>query len=279
MEANGPIRMVSAIRVHGQVQSRRHVATALEEPLTIVLNGQQVALLMRLPGQEKELATGFCLSEGMIRRFEDIHIVHHCGQAGPQMDPGGETALESRNRVEIQCAPDAIKPEVQLGMVRLIRSGCGTIDGDFSVLELPSLPEGPHVPAEVILTLSTKMRKAQRLYKSVGGVHAAALFSPDGNLVTAAEDVGRHNALDKVLGHCLLRGIPLQDKIALSSGRLSSEMVTKALRVGLPILASTSAPTSLAVELALQFNLTVLGYIHGRRFTVYAHPERLCLEP
>jgi FdhD protein len=138
--------------------------------------------------------------------------------------------------------------------------------------------EGPSIDSQVLFGLSGDMRGAQRVHKHVGGVHAAALYDVEGQRVVLCEDVGRHNAVDKAIGHCLLRDIPLSDKVLLCSGRLSYEMVTKAIRMGIPALASMSSPTTLAVEIADQFNLTMVGYLGGRRMTVYTHPERLRTE-
>jgi len=121
------------------------------------------------------------------------------------------------------------------------------------------------------------MREGQQLHRRTGGVHAVALYNGAGELVTLCEDVGRHNAMDKAIGYCLLRGIPLDDKMVLCSGRLSYEMVTKTIRAHVPILASVSTPTALAVEIADRFNLTVVGYLRGGRMTVYTHPERIAL--
>ncbi|MBN1399771.1 MAG: formate dehydrogenase accessory sulfurtransferase FdhD [Anaerolineae bacterium] len=248
-----------------------------EEPLSLTINGHQVAVLMRMPGLEKELAAGFCLSEGLVERFDDILLIHHCGSGLPV--PGEEPVegdeATSRNRVEVQVRPDALREEARLEVVRLIRAGCGAVDVDRADLPLARVAPGPVVGAEILLRLDGRMRAAQRMHQQVGGVHAAALFDRQGELVILCEDVGRHNAVDKAIGHCFLRGIALRDKLLLCSGRLSYEMVTKAVRVGLPVLASVSAPTALAAQIAEQFNLTVIGYLRGRRMTVYTHAERI----
>lgn len=254
----------------------QEVEMVLEEPLALHINGKQVAVLMRLPGMEKELAAGFCLSEGLVSRFSDVLTIHHCGQGlpSPLEDPAND-APESRNRVELWVRPEALREDARLEVVRLIRAGCGAVGVDDAALNLSTIPSGLKVSSQVLFGLDRAMRAGQRLHQKVGGVHAAALFEASGELVTLAEDIGRHNAVDKVVGYCLLRDIPLADKLLLSSGRLSYEMATKAIRLGIPILASVSAPTALAVQFAERFGLTLIGYLRGRKMTVYAHPERV----
>ena len=273
-----PITLKRVWRIEGERASEAEIEMVLEEPLALQINGKQVAVMMRLPGMEKELAAGFILSEGLVTSFLDVYTIHHCGQGLPSpMEPA--PATESRNRVEIAVRPGALVAEARLDMVRLIRAGCGAVDVERADLPLSPLPDGPVVPYSVLLGLEKAMRQEQHLHRQAGGLHAAALFSLAGEVVTLCEDVGRHNAMDKAIGYCLLRGILLDGKFLLSSGRLSSEMVTKALRVGLPLLASVSAPTALAVQLAERFNLTVIGYLRGRRMTIYTHPERVEMPP
>lgn len=132
-----------------------------------------------------------------------------------------------------------------------------------------------NVPATVLLGLDRAMRERQDIHRSVGGTHAAVIFDASGKAITLAEDIGRHNAIDKAVGYCLLRGIALYDKILLTSGRASYEMATKAVRVGIPVIASVSAPTSLAVQLAEDRGLTLIGYLRGGRMNVYTHMERI----
>jgi FdhD protein len=250
--------------------SQREVGIVREAPLTLRVNDQQAAIMMRMPGMEKELAVGFCVSEGLIAGVDDILALTYCGD-----EPDPARRLGGPNEVIIRVPPEALNADARLEVVRLIRAGCGAVDVDRAELPLPSVPAGPHVSWETLQGLGQVMREAQQLHREVGGVHAAALFEAGGALVVLAEDVGRHNAVDKATGHCLLRGIPLQDKLLLCSGRLSYEMVTKAIRVGLPMLLSFSAPTALAVEIGDRHNLTMIGYLRGTRMTVYTHPERV----
>ncbi|MHB1296386.1 MAG: formate dehydrogenase accessory sulfurtransferase FdhD [Anaerolineae bacterium] len=258
----------------GHAQDQQ-IEMVLEEPLSLHINHREAAVLMRLPGQEKELAAGFCISEGLVRSFRDILTVQHCGQAPSAESSETGATGESRNRVEVLARPEALDPDARLDVVRLIRAGCGAVDVDRSELPLSPVASALRIDAEVLLGLERSMRSAQKLHEHAGGVHAAALFHADGTLTVLCEDVGRHNAVDKAIGWCLLRDVPLHDKVLLCSGRLSYEMVTKVVRVGIPVLASVSAPTQLAVALAERYNLTAIGYLRGKKMTIYAHPERV----
>jgi FdhD protein len=246
----------------------------MEEPLEILVNGQRLAILMRLPGHEKELAVGFCISEGYVRGPKDILLIQHCGQGLPA--PGeDEGEFGSRNRVEITVAEGGFLYGGEHDVVRLIRSGCGAADVSAMSDKLPFLPQGFSAKPALILGLGKSMRSLQSVYHQTGGTHAAALFDATGHPVHVAEDIGRHNAVDKVAGYCLLRRIPLQDKILVISGRASYEMAAKAIRLGIPLIAAASAPTSLAVHLAQDRGLTLIGYLRGSRMNVYTHSERL----
>jgi FdhD protein len=247
----------------------------LEEPLEILVNGQSVAVLMRLPGQEKELAAGFCVTEGYVRQIADVLLIHHCGQGYPTPGPDTEDVAGSRNRVELRVAPAGFSPPSTPGVIRLIRSGCGAAEVSALCETLPHVSSELRVPAALLLGLGRAMRDLQVVHAQVGGTHSAAVFDAAGQAITLAEDIGRHNAVDKAIGHCLLWGIPLDDKILVTSGRASYEMATKAIRAGIPILATISAPTSLAVQLAHDLGLTLVGYLRGGRMNAYTHPERL----
>jgi FdhD protein len=228
-----------------------------------------------LPGEEKERAVGFCISEGIIAGFESVLTVHHCGRGLPDPIGSSQEQAESRNRVQIRARPEAVRFDAQADVVRLIRTGCGAVDVADMADDLPRLDGDLSVPAETLLGLNAAMRQAQDLYKVSGGVHAAALFDPTGHLITLQEDIGRHNAIDKAIGYCLLRRIPLQDRILVATGRASHEMVTKSLRVGIPIIVSVSAATALAAQIADDRGATLIGYLRGRRMSVYTHPWRI----
>jgi FdhD protein len=271
-----PALTTTARVVRGGAAEDVRLEVILEEPLSLEVNDEPTALLMRLPGMEKELAVGFCVSEGLVRSFGDVLGARHCGEAGPA--PAGRTeggGSEERNRVQVRVRPEGLNPEARREVARLVRAGCGSVDLEGIDLALPAAPAGVAVPAAVLHALPLAMNEAQVLRKSVGGVHAAGIFHPDGRPAIVCEDIGRHNAVDKAIGHCLLRGIPLEDKVLLCSGRLSYEMATKALRAGLPVLATIAVPTSLAVGIAERYGLTMIGRLSADRLTIYAHPERI----
>lgn len=249
---------------------------AVEEPLEIRLAygpaGQRVqrsiSVTMRTPGDDAELAAGFLLGEGIVRAGSDLATVRLCGPAvGPRK-------LHNVIRVEL-------KPEVDVDMKRLERhfyttSSCG-VCGKTSLEALavgnaPQLVDDqPQVSAEVVHALPEKLRQAQAVFDRTGGLHAAALFTAAGDLVCLKEDVGRHNAVDKLVGTQLTAGnVPLLDKILLVSGRASFELMQKALMAGIPVLAAVGAPSSLAVELAERFRMTLLGFVRNGRFNVYS---------
>jgi FdhD protein len=240
-----------------------------------VLNGQPIAVLMRMPGEEKELAAGFCLSEGYVRDARDILLIHHCGRGEPAPGEGDTEAFDSRNRVTLRVASDGVLRSRGADPVRLIRSGCGAAEVTALADELPRVEEHVSVDAATLLGLDRAMRQRQTVHREVGGTHAAALFRLDGEFIVLAEDVGRHNAVDKAIGYCLLRGIDMAASVMITSGRASYEMAAKAIRARVPIVASVSAPTALAVELAHDRGLTLIGYLRGGSMNVYTHPERV----
>ena len=252
-------------------------AVPLEEPLEISVNGHTVAILMRMPGMEKELAAGFCLSEGYVRHAKDISLIHHCGLGEPSLAEPSDTGYQeqSRNRVQIRVRDGGVILGRNHEAARLIRSGCGATDISPLAGDLPHLDTDFSVDPSIILQLGKTMRSMQRVYHEVGGTHSAAVFDVAGHPVHLAEDIGRHNAVDKVLGYCALRKIPLEDKILLTSGRASYEMAIKAIRLKIPVIAAISAPTSLAVQIAQECGLTVIGYLRRARMNVYTHSQRL----
>jgi FdhD protein len=235
---------------------------------------------MRTPGMEKELAAGFVLGEGLVASLDEIALIRHCGRSVAAVAPESDPLDESRNLVDVKLMP-GVAPLAddtqQPSAVQLIRSGCGRTDADVFTHNLSPVRTEIEVPLAVLKQLPTQLTRQQAAYRAAGGVHAAAVFDRDGRCIVVCEDIGRHNAVDKALGHCLLRGISLGDKLLLSTGRASSDMVAKGVRLGLPILASISSPTSLAVELAESLNCTLLGYLRGKSLNVYTHGRRVFL--
>jgi FdhD protein len=262
--------------IRGESVKQIPASVVVEEPLEIRINEQPVAVLMRTPGAEKELAVGFCLSEGLIASLSDIALVHHCGRSLPSTMEDSEAGLEeSRNMVRITLVSPEASSDPRLDVVRLVRSGCGRTDAEELASQLVPLDNDLRVQRKILPKLSSTIKQEQEAYHEAGGIHAAGIFTSHGELVTIREDIGRHNAVDKVLGHCLMQGIPLKDKILVCTGRASYEMVTKAVRLGLPVAASISSPTSLAVELAEHLHCTLIGYLRGQRMRIYTHPWRL----
>lgn len=250
----------------------------IEEPLEIWLDDQPVAVLMRTPGLEKELAAGFCLGEGLVANRADIALVRHCGQVLADDVAEHDSLDESRNRVDIVLIPGRDTPPRRDDLVRLIRSGCGRPDGAPFAEDLEPVSSAAKVRQGVLYHLPAQITRQQAAYRAAGGIHAAAVCELDGRAVVVCEDIGRHNAVDKATGFCLLRDIPLHDKILVSTGRASYDMVVKGVRLGIPILASLSSPTSLAVSLADALNCTLLGYLRGKTLNIYSHGWRIIEE-
>ena len=248
---------------------------ATEEPLEIRLvqagRTRTVAVTMRTPGEDAELALGFLFAEGVIERREQVRRAAPC--AGPE--PG------CANIIEVELAKGVPEPELA-GLERHFFSTsacgvCGKAGLDALRLRVPgAMPPGPAVPAEVVAALPARLREAQGLFASTGGLHAAALFDAEGRLLAAREDVGRHNALDKLVGWAFGEGrLPLHEHVVMVSGRSSYEILQKCLAAGVPVVCAVSAPSSLAVELADRFGITLVGFLREDRFNVYSGVERI----
>lgn len=251
---------------------------ATEEPLEIrlVTHGaaQRIAVTMRTPGNDFELAAGFLLSEGVIRSIDDIDAISYC------IDPAIDVK-QRYNIVNVVLAAHVTVDFVRLERHFTITSACG-ICGKANIEALATraqpIDDDTRLSSEFIAKLPEKMREAQRVFTSTGGLHAAALFGAAGTLLALREDVGRHNAVDKVIGWAILNGrVPLRGCVLLVSGRASYELVQKGIVAGVPALCAISAPSSLAVELARAFNLTLVGFVRGDRANVYAGRERVLL--
>ncbi|MDH7488840.1 MAG: formate dehydrogenase accessory sulfurtransferase FdhD [Anaerolineae bacterium] len=234
----------------------------VEAPLEIAVGDALVAILMRTPGLDRELAVGYCLGEGIVPNAEAIESVE---------TDGGEVA----QRVTLRLRPGVSVDAEKLSKPRFIRSGCAAnTPGDWACT-VPPLGAGAEVADSALRGSLKLLAAAQEAYKVAGGIHAAGVFSASGEAVVVCEDIGRHNAVDKALGACVLRGIPLGDKFLLGTGRASYEFVTKSARLGVSLVASLSSPTSLSVQLADVLNQTLVGYVRPRRFVVYTHPWRI----
>jgi FdhD protein len=240
---------------------------AEEAPLEIRVGGRPVSVTMRTPGHDAELAAGFLFSEGVVRERRDVFRIAHCDRH------------DHDNVLNVLVAPGLAVDFARLTRHVFASSSCGlcgkaTIDAVARAC--PPVGPGPAVDAALLAALPHRMRAAQAAFDRTGGLHAAAIFAPDGRLVVVREDVGRHNAVDKVIGHCLLGGpFPLDRHVLLVSGRASFEIVQKALAARVPIVAAVSAPSSLAVALAAESRQTLVGFLRDGRMNVYAHPDRV----
>ena len=251
--------------------TRAQDSLVAEEPLEIRVGSQPLTVTMRTPGNDLELAAGFLFTEGLIQRREQIRSAAH-------VDAGEESAKGNVIRVELD-------PDVDLHLDRSQRnffagSSCGicgkaSIDSVRShLLQTPS--PSFRMDPEVLVTLPDALRSSQAIFGRTGGLHAAALFNAAGQLIVVREDVGRHNAVDKVVGWALVGNrLPLSENVLLASGRGGFEIIQKSIMAGVPVVASVSAPSGLAVRLARELRLTLVGFLRNRRFVIYAGEERL----
>jgi FdhD protein len=259
---------------------------AVEEPLELRLvagnERKTVAVTLRTPGNDFELAAGFLFGEGVIQQRSEIRRIAYCVDEEAAFFRGDRRVDQRYNIVNVELRSEVLPELPALERHFFTTSACG-LCGKASIESLSARGLSPvssdsTVPAEVLRDLPEKLRKAQQLFDLTGGLHAAGLFDLEGNLIQLREDIGRHNAMDKLVGWALLEGkLPLAKCIVVVSGRASFELVQKALTVGIPIFASVSAPSNLAVDLAASFGMTLTGFLRGERFNVYAHPERILL--
>ncbi len=248
----------------GAISHVRQEMLAVEEPLEIRIGGVTISITMRTPGHDADLARGFLLTEGIVAAAADIVSLREDGNSiDVELRPGLSIDAE-RHRRNFYAA-----------------SGCG-ICGKASIAAIETLPRRsmpaalPLVPAATLHLLPELLRQAQPVYGRTGGLHAAALFSPDGRLLALREDIGRHNALDKLIGHALGESPALPgESLVLVSGRAGFELVQKCVMAGVPLLAAVGAPSSLAVETARRFGMTLAGFVRDNRFNIYSGRERI----
>ncbi len=254
---------------------------AAEEPLGIRIGGQAVNLTMRTPGDDIDLTAGFLISEGIISSAQDIASIRICSgeQCGHQH--GDDDDHEMGNIADVILRP-GLEPQHALRRNFLTTSACG-VCGKASISDLrvtsayDLFADQTRITATVLATLPDALRDAQRVFERTGGLHAAGLFTADGQLLAVREDVGRHNAVDKVVGWALRGGrLPLSGSVLLVSGRASFELVQKAVLAGVPVLAAVSAPSSLAADLAEEAGLTLVGFLRGGSMNVYTGAHRVC---
>jgi FdhD protein len=259
--------------VDGERTRERPDQLVTEEPMEIRLQspggvGEPVAVTMRTPGADFELAVGFCLTESVLSSPEDVAAVAYCTE-GLAEQHFNVVTVHTRAPVELDSTPRRFAANASCGV-------CGKRTIEDVEVACPPVTAGPRLARSVLVTLPDRLRHAQAVFETTGGLHAAATFAPDGELELVREDVGRHNAVDKLVGHAALEGgLPLRDQVLMVSGRMSFEIVQKAAVAGVPILCAVSAPSSLAVEAADRLGQTVVGFLRGERFNVYTHPERI----
>jgi FdhD protein len=273
----------------GSTNAPEQDVVAVEEPLEIRVSGDTVAITMRTPGQDRELAVGFLFSEGIIRSVDDLGGVAYCGRPGEE---------GWGNVIEVTPAPGLVLEVERVSASRrgtLTTAACG-VCGRRSVDDLMEVcapvPPGPVLAPEVLTRATVRLRDVQRNFAQTGGVHAAAVLDASGALLASAEDVGRHNAVDKVVGSLVLGGSVRSSRASVSgtapragspptvlvvSGRASFEIIQKAAVARIPVVASVSAASSLAVDLAQRMGVTLAAFVRGERFNVYTHPSRLKL--
>jgi FdhD protein len=264
---------LSIASVTGELLTEEEDELSVEEPLEIrVCIPRQVeplkrsiAVTMRTPGADAELAAGFLLTEGLVRARDDIRNIE----------------FPATNVAEVTLAPHVVFDPARFERGSFVSSSCGvcgkrSMAAVFAVQHFALRPGSPRISVETIHGLAAAQRAAQRAFERTGGLHAAALFETDGRLRWLFEDVGRHNALDKLIGAELLAGrLPLSQEILLVSGRASFELVQKAVMAGIPMMAAVGAPSSLAVALARHSHMTLLGFVRDQRFNIYADAGRL----
>jgi FdhD protein len=251
---------------------------AVEEPLEIRISGETLAITMRTPGNDRELVLGFLLAEGIIASAKDVASIVHCGRT---TDEGRE------NTIDVTLTP-GVKPPIDAETGMLARRGtlvtsacgvCGRQSIDDLLARVSPLSTDERVEARVVTQAVSALRERQPVFGRTGGCHASSLVSFNGDHVTTFEDVGRHNAVDKVVGsQVLASALPLARHLLVVSGRSSFEIVQKAVSAGISVVASVSAPSSLAVDLARRANVTLAGFVRDGAMTLYARPERIVTE-
>jgi len=269
------------IRIREGAISTRPDTLVAEEPMEIRLNGKPIAITMRTPGDDFALAAGFLVSEGVLAEGRELQNIVYCAGAT-------EDGSNTYNVVDVRTVPDVVLPDITLERNVYTTSSCGlcgkaSLDAVRTTARWP-IDDGAGAPPvrltpELLASLPDRLRASQRVFDRTGGLHAAALFTEEGELLDIREDVGRHNAVDKLVGRALQNGrLPLSRTILLVSGRASFELAQKAVMAGIPVLAAVSAPSSLAVDLAAESGLTLVGFLRGSNMNVYAGEDRIALQ-
>ncbi|WP_159944038.1 MULTISPECIES: formate dehydrogenase accessory sulfurtransferase FdhD [unclassified Nocardiopsis] len=265
------------LRIREGTASERVDTLVVEEPLEIRLDGAALTVTMRTPGNDFDLAAGFLVGEGVVGRERDVVAIRYCAGAT-------EDGSNTYNVLDVSLAPGVPRPDTSLERNFYTSSSCGlcgkaSLDAVRTQARWPVDGDGPRVGADVLAVLPDRLREAQRVFDRTGGLHAAGLFTPGGELLALREDVGRHNAVDKLIGWALRSDrLPLRETVLMVSGRASFELVQKAWMAGVPMMAAVSAPSSLAVDLAAEAGMTLVGFLRGTSMNVYAGRHRVLPE-
>ncbi len=272
-------RAVTPVRVRAIEDGRlveRPDRLVTEEPMEIRLQDRRelaepVAVTMRTPGHDFELAVGLCRTEGLLQDADDLAEVRYCVDLETDQDYNVVT-VTSRRPVDLTAHRRVIAASSSCGI-------CGKTSLDEVAIRCAPVAAGPVVGRSTLLRLPDVLRDSQTIFDTTGGLHAAGLFSPDGELVALREDVGRHNAVDKLVGHGMMTGtLPFSSSMLMVSGRLSFEIVQKAAVAGIAVIGAVSAPSSLAVATAERFEQTLVGFLRAGRGNIYTHPERIAMD-
>jgi FdhD protein len=265
-------RRVLKIGAGGEARRARD-RLAVEEPLELRVAGRPVGVTMRTPGNDVELAIGYCISERLVARPDNVEAVRFCAPEGQAQEfnvltvdlrPGVPVPDPSLDRLAVTSSSCGVCGKAS---IEAVTAGCPTVAGD-----------GLAMPSRVLAAIPEQVREAQRVFEQTGGLHAAAVCDAEGGVLCVREDVGRHNAVDKVIGWAATEGrLPLTGRVLFVSGRCSFEVVQKAAVAGVPLIAAVSAPSSLAVELAEQTGMTLVGFLRGDTMNVYTHVHRVTL--
>jgi len=265
-------RRVLKVGAGGEARRARD-RLAVEEPLELRVAGRPVGVTMRTPGNDVELAIGYCISERLVARPDDVEAVRFCAPEGQAQEfnvltvdlrPGVPVPDPSLDRLAVTSSSCGVCGKAS---IEAVTAGCPTVAGDLLA-----------VPSRVLAAIPERVREAQRVFEQTGGLHAAAVCDAEGGVLCVREDVGRHNAVDKVIGWAATEGrLPLTGRVLFVAGRCSFEVVQKAAVAGVPLIAAVSAPSSLAVELAEQTGMTLVGFLRGDTMNVYTHVHRVTL--
>ncbi|RKS80511.1 FdhD protein [Motilibacter peucedani] len=262
------------VRLRGEHRTERPDTLVVEEPLEIRVGGRALAVTMRTPGDDMDLAAGFLVSEGVVTKPEHLSSMRFC-------DGAGEDGLNTYNVLDLTLAPGVAAPDPSVERAFYTTSSCGvcgkaSLDAVRTSTAYAVADDPVQVTAGLVTSLPDALRAAQKVFDRTGGLHAAGLFTAEGRMLCMREDVGRHNAVDKVVGWALTHDLlPLRGTVLMVSGRASFELTQKAWMAGIPVLAAVSAPSSLAVDLAEEAGMTLIGFVRGDGLNVYTGSSRV----